>query len=118
MARYLIDENLAPAYQTQLRQRKPDLTVWAIGDPGAPPKGTLDPEILDWCEQHHFILITNNRRSMPIHLSEHLQRGQHSPGIFALKPKASLGSVLDDLMLIAEVDVLSEFRDRIVYIPL
>ena len=55
---------------------------------------------------------------MPTHLIDHLSQGQHIPGIFALKPKASLGATLDDLILIAEVDAVSEFIGRIVYIPL
>jgi hypothetical protein len=113
-----MDENLPPMYQAQLLRRKSDLTVWAIGEPGAPPKGTLDPDILIWCEQHQFILVTNNRSSMPSHLKDHLKGGRHVPGIFALKPKASFGAILDDLTLIAEVDAPSEFCDRIVYIPL
>ena len=105
MVRYLIDENLPPSYRIQLLRRKPDLTVWEVGNPGTPPRGTFDPLILEWCEQHGFILVTNNRRSMPSHLLEHLNRGQHIPGIFALRPKASLGEILDDLILIAEVDL-------------
>jgi hypothetical protein len=40
--KYLMDENLAPIYQIQLRRQEPDLVVWAIGDPNTPPKGTLD----------------------------------------------------------------------------
>jgi hypothetical protein len=44
--RYLIDENLSPAYADQLRRREPALDVYAVGEPGAPPKGTLDPNIL------------------------------------------------------------------------
>jgi predicted PolB exonuclease-like 3'-5' exonuclease len=28
--------------------------VWAIGDPNTPPKGTLDPDILLWCERYDF----------------------------------------------------------------
>jgi hypothetical protein len=118
VVKYLIDENLLPSYQTQLLRRKPDLTVWEVGNPGTPSKGTVDPVILEWCEQHGFILVTNNRRSMPGHLAEHLDRGQHIPGIFVLRSKASFREILDDLVLIAEVDVLSEFFDRIVYIPL
>jgi len=118
MVRYLIDENLPPTYQAQLLRRTTDLTVWSIGEPGTPPKGTPDRDILIWCEKNDFILVTNNRSSMPVHLSDHLNRGQHIPGIFALKPKASLGEILDDLILIAEVNTPQEFRDRIVYIPL
>lgn len=118
MVRYLVDENLPPAYQTQLLRRKSDLTVWVVGEPGTPSKGALDPEILKWCEHHHFMLITNNRSSMPVHLLDHLSNGRHVPGILALKPKASLGVILNDLILIAEVDALNEFCDCIVYIPL
>jgi hypothetical protein len=77
MLRSLIDENLPPVYQTQLLRRKPELTVWMVGDPGTPPKGTLDPEILLWCEQNQFVLVTNNRRSMPVHLIDHLNQNRH-----------------------------------------
>jgi hypothetical protein len=118
MVKYLIDENLPPAYQIQLLFQKPDLTVWAIGDPGTPPKGTLDPEILNWCEQRQFILVTNNRRSMPIHLKDHLDQNNHIPGIFVLRPKATIKQILDDLILIAEVGEPDDFCDRIVHIPL
>ncbi len=79
--KFLLDENVAPLYQTQLRQRKPDLVVWIVGDPGTPPKSTLDPEILYWCEEHGFVLVTNNRKSMPVHLIDHITEGHHVPGI-------------------------------------
>ncbi|WP_293121345.1 hypothetical protein [Moorena sp. SIO4G3] len=43
---YLLDEHIASLYRTQLMRQAPELIVRRIGDPGAPPKGTLDPEIL------------------------------------------------------------------------
>jgi len=43
---YLLDEHIAPLYRTQLVRQAPTLVVRIIGDPDAPPKGTLDPEIL------------------------------------------------------------------------
>jgi hypothetical protein len=54
-----MDENLDPIYQTQLRRKEPELVVWAIGDPNTPSKGTLDPEVLLWCEEYGFVLVTN-----------------------------------------------------------
>lgn len=59
---YLIDENLPPLYQEQLRRYLPQSTILMVGDPNVPPKGTLDPEILLWCEQHDFILVTNKKK--------------------------------------------------------
>ncbi len=78
MILYLMDENVDPIYRTQILHREPELVVWAVGDEGAPPKSTLDPEILIWCEEHGFILMTNNRTSMPPHLAEHLAQGRHA----------------------------------------
>jgi len=92
MLKYLLDEHIPPAYRTQILRRAErlapfaELEVWAIGDPDAPAKGTLDPEILLWCESHGFVLVTNNRRSMPVHLADHLAAGQHVPGIFTISP--------------------------------
>ena len=81
--KYLMDENLDPIYQTQLRRKEPDLIVWAIGDPNTPSKGTLEPEILLWCEKYSFVLVTNNRSSMPVHLNEHLAQGHHNSRNFS-----------------------------------
>lgn len=63
--RYLLDENVNPALNSALKRREPNLTVWQVGKLEAPALGTLDPEILTWCENNGFILVTNNRRSMP-----------------------------------------------------
>jgi len=72
MLKYLMDENVNPVYINQLRRRKPDLIIRAIGEPDTPLKGTLDPEIIIWCEAYNFLLITNNRTSMPVHLVDHI----------------------------------------------
>lgn len=89
-----------------------------IGDEGAPARGIPDPKILTWCEQNNFSLITNNRKSMPQHLDDHLTAGHHVPGIFTVNLKASMGLIIEELILIAGASHEEEFRDRIVYVPL
>ena len=116
--KFLLDENVAPLYQTQLHQRKPDLVVWIVGDPGTPPKSTLDPEILCWCEEYNFVLVTNNRKSMPVHLTDHIDEGHHVPGIVILNSDLSIGQILDELILIAEASFEDEYQDQIVHLPL
>lgn len=116
--KYLFDENVDPEYVQQLRRRVPELVVRMIGEPATPSKGTLDPEILVWCEATGFILVTNNRRSMPVHLAEHFAQGGHVPGIFILNPSLSIGETLEDLKLVAEVSLEDEYQDRIEYLPL
>lgn len=117
MLKYLIDENLSPLYAQQLRRKRPDLVVRAVGEPGVPSTGTLDPDILSWCEQNHFVLFTNNRRSMPVHLRDHLAEGRHIPGILTLNAKMSIGETVDELIAVAEAAFDDEFQDRIDYLP-
>lgn len=114
----LMDENVDPLYKKQLLNREPDLVVWQVGEPGTPPKGTLDSEILIWCEVNDFALVTNNRASMPVHLAEHIAQNRHVPGIFILNPNLSIGQNIDDLTLIALVSFEKEHQDQIVHLPL
>jgi hypothetical protein len=98
--RYLLDEHLNPAYRSQLVRRNPDLVVRIIGDLDVPPKGTLDPDILIWCEINEFILVTNNRKSMPRHLADHLAIGRHIPGILTINTDQSIGQTIYELFKI------------------
>jgi len=115
---FLFDENVPLVIQTQLEQMGFSGTIYAVGDGVAPPKGTLDPEILIWIEAHNCLLITNNRASMPIHLQDHLAQNHHILGIIQLPKRMNIGRVLEDLILIAEAGKPDEFQDQIVYLPL
>ena len=116
--KYLLDGNVDLDYRAQLLRHDPTLVAWAINDPGAPSKETPDPAILRWCEEHGFILVTNNRRSMPRHLADHLTEGRHIPGIFVLNPEMSMGETIEELIIIAAASFADEYQDLISYLPL
>lgn len=115
---YLLDENVPAALADQLRRVEPAITIHAVGDDAAPPKGTSDADLLFWLEQNGFILVTRNRKSMPNHLLRHLANEHHVPGIFILKSGALMRAVLDDLVLIWGASVPDEYQDQIIYIPI
>lgn len=115
--RYLLDENVDVLFHTQLLRREPAMVVWRVGTPGAPPTGTSDPDLLAWCEHNSFILVTNNRRSMPAHLREHLNQGRHIPGIFVLSARMSIGETVEELLLIWAASEEEEYHDRIFFLP-
>lgn len=115
--KYLLDENVDPSYKIQLTRRNPDICMWVIGEPNTPSRGTLDPEILLWCEEYDFILVTNNRTSMPVHLADRIAEGHHIPGIFVLSTKLSMGQNIDELIFLAEASFEKEFQDKIIHLP-
>jgi len=116
--KFLLDEHVNPALLRGLNQRDADIMVWRIGSPGAPALGTLDPEILLWCERNEFVLVTNNRASMPVHLADHLLTGHHVPGIFVLNAKFSIGEHVAELEYIWNAAEMDEFMDIIWYLPI
>jgi hypothetical protein len=114
---FLLDENVDPRLRKALKRRFPEMVVWQVGDAGASAKGTLDPDILHWCEVHDFCLVTNNRASMPVHLREHLLAGHHLPGIFILNSAMSLGDTVAELGLIWELSTPDQYTDLINFLP-
>jgi hypothetical protein len=54
---YLLDEHIPSVYRAALLLREPALPVAQIGEGNAPAKGTLDPNVLVWCEAHRYLLF-------------------------------------------------------------
>jgi len=92
--------------------------VLAINDPDAPPAETSDSDILLWKEKSGYILVTENRSTIPGHLAEHIAAGRHIPGIFWIRPHASLHSIIEELYLIWAVSTADEYEGRTLFIPL
>jgi hypothetical protein len=114
---YLLDENVGEPLRKGLHARYPEMVVWRVGDLTAPPIGTLDPDILLWCETNQFTLVTNNRSSMPGHLRDHLSAGHHFPGMLTLNEKMSLRETIEALALIWGASRPDEYTDQITYLP-
>jgi len=116
--RFLLDEHVNRAIQRQLRRLNPNVDVIAIGDLGAPPTGTSDPEILKWLEESDYILVTEYRSTIPKHLSDHYASGRHVPGVFWIRPDIGLGKIVEELFLIWNTSNAEEYKDCALFIPL
>ena len=115
---FLLDEHVPLVIQARLAQLATGLRVYAVGEDDAPPKGTPDSAILAWVEAHDCLLVTNNRATMPVHLTAHLAGGGHVPGIVQLPRRMDVRVILKDLFLIWSAGLEGEFRDQIIYLPL
>ena len=94
------------------------IDVLAIGDPGAPPTGSPDPEILVWLEQQGYLLVTENRSTIPLHLSNHFAAGRHVPGILWIHPDMGLGRIIEELYMVWSASSADEYQDHTLFLPL
>jgi hypothetical protein len=116
--RFLLDENVSPRVKVALWRRHAAIDVLRVGDPQAPPLGTIDPDILRYLEQARRVLITGNRASMPGHVAVHLVGGGHHWGIFRLRRRTTFQQVVEELCLLWAASEDEEWIDQLAWIPL
>jgi hypothetical protein len=115
--RFLLDENLPPRLKTALLRLNPQIDVTRVGEPSAPPTGTLDPEILIYLEASQRLLVTDDRSSMPGHLTDHWNSGGHIWGLLWVRPRTPLSKLAQDLLLVWDATEAEEWCDRLDWIP-
>lgn len=100
-----------------LRRRRPEIDLVRAQD--ALPEGAPDVEVLAWAAAQDRILITNDRNTMVGFAYERAAAGGPVPGVIATTNAQSIGSAIDDLLLIAEYMPGEEIRDQVVvFLPL
>jgi len=117
---FLIDEDVPESVLDALNAAEPSIEVRKIGvHANAPPKGTLDPDVLLFAEQERLALVTFDKRTMPGHVADHLAAGHHTYGVF-LFPKGnalSAGRIAEELVLVWAASQQDEWVDRIQPLP-
>lgn len=88
-----------------------------VGDPPDLPLRTTDPTLLLWAEREDRIIISKDKRTMPIHLDDHLRAGHHVPGVFIVRTEFSNSEIVEYLELDAYAGDPAEFRDTVTFIP-
>src|SRR5437879_4948845 len=94
--RFLFDEHIEVALLVALRQREPLIDILQVGDSGAPPRQTTDPDLLLAAESMSRILVSGDRRTMPVHLTHHFQAGRHTCGVILMRGGFSLARYTDE----------------------
>lgn len=121
MLTFVLDENVPRrvwrAIQRHNLRGSERLDVVRVGEVEDLPYSTDDAALLKWAERENRILISSDKRTLPVELKRHLQSGNTSPGILMLRSSTPVAVVIEWLILIAHVSEPHEWRDRIEYFP-
>ena len=116
MLRLLADENLNHDLVRGVLRRHPALDLVRIQDVGL---GEVDDQaILDWAARERRLVLTHDANTMPAFAYERIRRKQAMPGMFVVKQRAALATVIDDLLILAECSATEEWDGRVIYLPL
>ena len=115
--KYLLDENVPEALADAIIRQEPAIELISVGQNPGPAKGTKDPELLMAAEAGKLTLITLDKRTVPIHVADHLAGGHHTWGVFILRRGFAIPRYVDLLMRIWSSTQAEEWQDRIEWLP-
>ena len=117
MLRLASDADVHGAIIRGLRRRLPTIDLVRVQD--ALPAGTPDHEVLTWATVANRALITNDRNTMLGLAYQRAAEGASVPGLIATTNEQSIGSAIDDILVVADCMSEQELRDQIiVFLPL
>lgn len=115
---YLFDEHMPDSLINAILRREPSIFILRIDQVGAPPKGTRDPEVLEFAERERMAIFTHDISTMPVHADAHTASGRNTYGVFIwTRDLARVVGATDDLILIWAASEAEEWMNLVRYLP-
>lgn len=114
--RFLADENLNREIVTGLLRLVEGIDIVRVQDVGL--RTADDPAVLQWAAAQGRVLVTHDIATVPDFAHERVRAGLTMPGVFIVRAVLPVGTVIDDLSLVAEASDAAEWEGRVVYLPL
>lgn len=104
-----------PIVRGLLRQA-PDIDLVRAQD--ALPEGTPDELVLDWAASEGRFLVTNDRQTMVGFGRARVRQGKSTVGVIVTTKQSTIGSQIEDVLLIAEEISDAEIETNIaIFLP-
>ncbi len=114
MIRFASDEDFNGGITRALLRRNVD--VLRVQDAGL--SGASDESVLQWAAEVGRVLITHDHATLVGLAYDRVRDSQPMAGVFAVAQSLNIGTVVEDLELIARCSEPEEWRDQVVYLPL
>jgi hypothetical protein len=116
MLRLAADENFNNDILRGLLRRQPELDIIRIQDVGL--AGADDPTVLESAAQEGRVLLTHDVSTITKYAYERVRAGQPMPGVFEVSRAVPVGRAVEDILLLAECSLDTEWEGQIRYLPL
>ncbi len=116
MLRLLIDQDFDHDILRGLARRIPELDVLTAHEVGL--SNATDPELLAWAAGAGRIIITHDRRTMPVHAAHRVATGEKMRGVIVVPRRLPISRAIDDLEITVACSLEEEFENLVRYLPL
>jgi hypothetical protein len=113
---FLVDQNFNEHIADGLIRRNAALGLTHVRDVGL--AAATDPVILEWAASNGLVLLTHDRRTIPLHAYDRVSAGLPMPGVFLVHDGMPIGQAIDQLLIASHCLDSSECKDLVTYFPL
>jgi hypothetical protein len=118
--RFLADENLETAIVEGVERKRPNCVFFTADEAGI--RNLPDDLVMRRAQELDLILVSHDRRTMYDHFATFLMSlgaDQHTPGVFLVsQERFGLGQIIDFIVEIYDLSDHTEWRERIMDLPL
>jgi hypothetical protein len=114
--RYLADHDLNEHIIDGVLRREPVIEFIRARDVGLADRP--DPEVLEYAAAEGLIIVTHDVNTMPGHAYARLADSQPVAGLFMVKQTATIGPIIDSLVVIWSASEAEEWHDQVAFLPL
>ncbi len=104
--------------QHNVDQPSEPLDVLRVGDDGAPPTGTQDPDLIEWAVLANRLIISQDRNTLIDEHDRYVAAGHQTPGVLMVLPRTTIAELVKSLALIAHYSEPEEWQNLVRFIPL
>jgi predicted nuclease of predicted toxin-antitoxin system len=112
--RFQADADLRQAILTGTIRRQPSLDFQSANEAGL--EGVKDLEVLAIAARDGRVLVTHDRKTMPIEFGQFIT-SQTSSGVLILSQNLSISEAIDAIILVWEVSTAEEWINQIMTFP-
>jgi hypothetical protein len=116
MLRLVTDEDFNNRILRGLLRRRPDLDILRVQDAGLVGRG--DAEVLEWAARERRVLLTHDVTTMKQAVAERRAASLPMPGVFEVGQQLPIAQAIEDILLLAECSLESEWEGQIIFLPL
>lgn len=116
MLRLLTDENFKGDIIRGLRLQRATLDLMRVQDVGL--LTAEDPDILDWAADHHRILLTHDRATIPDFAYHRIIQGNAMPGVFVFHNRIPIRQAVEEILFLDDCTQTEDWVGQVVYLPL
>lgn len=116
MKKILADQNFTGAILEGLRSRLPELDIVRTEDLGI--KRFRDEQILEWAAENERLIVTHDAKTFVKEAYERLAAGSTFNGVVLVPASLTIGTAIEELVVLFLCTADDELNDRVIRLPL